>query len=445
MNFNDVIIGFTVGLIILMIAGALSPFFTSSLNRKYFFPALILKMISAILLGLLYHFYYGGGDTFTYFTNGGIHIYNAFWDKPSLAWHLLFGETDYSHGVFKYASQIWMYNDPSSYMVVRIAGFISLFVGGSYAATALIFAALSFSGIWAMYFSFTKIFPGKEWLLALAILFIPSTVFWGSGILKDTLTFGFLGWATTAFIHLIYGKDKRFLWVVVFVFSLFMIYQIKLYVVMSLLPAMIIWAYFLNINKVKNTVLRYMLAPFIITITLVFAGFAVYSVGQDNKKYAIENLAKTVQITAYDVGRYTGKNAGSRYDLGDLDGGFLSMLKLGPAAINVAMFRPYLWEVRNPLMLLASLEGLILFILSITILVKSRKNLFTTLNNPAIIFSLVFSLTFAFAVGISTYNFGTLFRYKVPLMPFYGIFLAIAWSRPAENKSEKTSQLKLKV
>jgi len=296
-----------------------------------------------------------------------------------------------------------------------------------------------------MYSSFTKLFSGKEWLLALAILFIPSTVFWGSGILKDTVTFGFLGWATAAFIHLVYGNRRNYLWIIVFIFSLFVIYKIKLYVVMSLLPAMIIWAYFVNINKVKNAVLRYMLAPFIIAATLVFAGFAVYSVGENNKKYAVENLAKTAQITAYDVGRFTGKNAGSRYDLGDLDGSFLSMLKLGPAAINVAMFRPYLWEVRNPLMLLASLEGMMLFILTVLVLMKNRRNLVKTLNNPAFIFSLVFSLTFAFAVGISTYNFGTLFRYKVPLMPFYGIFLATAWAQPNKVRKENKSQVKFKV
>ncbi len=445
MYFYDVIIGFIVALVILMMAWVLKPFFTNSLNQKYFLPALILKMISAILLGLLYHFYYGGGDTFTYFTNGGIHIYNAFWDKPIFAWHLLFGETDYAHGVFKYASKIWMYNDPSSYVVVRITGFISLFVGGSYIGTALIFAALSFTGIWAMYASFAKLFPKKEWLLALAILFIPSTVFWGSGILKDTITFGFIGWATAAFIHLIYGNKKKVMWVIIFLFSLFVIYQIKLYIVMSLLPAMIIWTYFVNINKVRNPVLRSILAPFVILITITIAGYSIYIVGENNGKYAVENLAKTAQITAYDVGRYTGRNAGSRYDLGDLDGTFGSMLKLGPAAINVALFRPYLWEVRNPLMLLASAEGLILLILTILVFIRARGKLLKIFSNPAIIFSLVFSLTFAFAVGISTYNFGTLFRYKVPLIPFYGIFLAIAWNTSNTWKKKKTTPLKLKI
>jgi len=435
--FNDIIIGFTVALIILMLAVAIRPFVTNKLNRKYFLPAIILKLVGAVLLGLLYFFYYGGGDTFTYFTHGAIHIYNAFWDKPSLAWHLLFGETDFGHGVYLYASKIWMYNDPSSYLIVKIAAVISLFVGGSYVATSLVFAALSFSGIWAMYVSFGKIFPGKEWYLALAILFIPSTVFWGSGILKDTVTFGFIGWAIAAFIKLVYGDKKKVVALMMLVISLFVIYQIKIYIVMSLLPAMIVWAYFVNINKVKNKALKYMVAPFIIAFTIMLSGYAVYSVGSNNKKYAVKNLAKTIKVTAYDVGRYTGGSAGSRYDLGDLDDSLVGMLKLGPAAINVALFRPYLWEVHNPLMLLASLEGLIFMILTILVVVRSRHNLFGVINNPAIIFSLMFSLTFAFAVGISTYNFGTLFRYKVPLMPFYAIFLAIAWvSINKANKEE---------
>jgi len=401
-------------------------------------PALVLKMASAVLLGLLYYFYYGGGDTFTYFTNGGIHIYEAFWDRPSLAYHLIFGESDYLNGVFKYASQIWMYNDPSSYNVVRVVGFISLFVGGSYVGTSLVFATLSFSGLWAMYIAFTKLFPEKEWLLALAILFVPSAAFWGSGILKDTITLGFIGWATAAFINLMYGNKMRATWLIVFVISLFVIFQIKLYIVMCLLPAMILWAYFINIKKVSNPMLRYMIAPFVILAAIAISGYAVYSVGKTNSKYAVENIAKTAQVTAYDVGRWTGKNAGSGYDLGDLDGTFIGLLKYGPAAINVALFRPYLWEVRNPLMLLASLEGLAVFVLTILVVIRSRGQLFAIIKNPAIIYSLVFSLTFAFAVGISSYNFGTLFRYKVPLMPFYSIFLAIAWSKSiGKNKKEK--------
>lgn len=437
MNINDVLIGSPLALLLLAFAWIVRPFVSNRSAQVYFLPALLAKMIGAVLLGILYYYYYGGGDTVSYFTHGATHIYDAFWDSPAVGLKLIFGNTDYTGGVYKYASHIWMYDDTSSYNVVRIAGFISLFVGGSYVGTSLFFAVLSFSGLWAMYMAFTKLFPRRERVLALAILFIPSAVFWGSGILKDTITFGFIGWAMAAFIHLIYWRKKWGFWVIILGVSLYAIYSIKLYVVMSLLPAMIVWAYFVNIRRVHNKMLRFMIAPFVIVIAATLSGVAVYTVGETNNKYSVDNIAKTARITAYDVGRWTGKNAGSRYDLGDLDGTFTGMLKLGPAAVNVALFRPYLWEVKNPLMLLASLEGLAIMVLTMIVIVRRWKDMPTVISNPAIIFSLIFALTFAFAVGISTYNFGTLFRYKVPLMPFYGIFLAVAWSKSKVFKRKR--------
>ena len=42
-----------------------------------------------------------------------------------------------------------------------------------------------------------------------------------------------------------------------------------------------------------------------------------------------------------------------------------------------------------------------------------------------LIFSMLFALLFAFAVGVSTYNFGSLMRYQTPLVPFYFIAMVI--------------------
>ena len=43
------------------------------------------------------------------------------------------------------------------------------------------------------------------------------------------------------------------------------------------------------------------------------------------------------------------------------------------------------------------------------------------------------ALVFAFAVGVSTYNFGTLMRYKIPVLPFYAIFLIIVIAQKNEK------------
>ena len=100
---------------------------------------------------------------------------------------------------------------------------------------------------------------------------------------------------------------------------------------------------------------------------------------------------------------------------------FSGMLKLVPAAVNVTLFRPYIWEVKNPLMMISSLEALTLLILTVFVIAKARLKIFMFLKEPTVLFCLLFSLSFAFAVGVSTYNFGSLVRYKIPMMPFYSI------------------------
>jgi hypothetical protein len=164
----------------------------------------------------------------------------------------------------------------------------------------------------------------------------------------------------------------------------------------------------------------------------------VLKIGEDDKRYSIENLSRTARITAYDIGFYTGKNAGSGYSLGELDDSFTGMVALAPGAINVSLFRPYLWEVKNPLMLLSALESFALLILTVYILFKKRMLFFRAFGDPNVLFCAVLSITFAFAVGISTFNFGTLARYKIPLLPFYSLALILIYfyQRPERAKDE---------
>ena len=394
MELKDLIIAPIVAIIILGGAMLLRPWVTYEENRKYFLPALVLKLLGALLLGVLYQFYYGGGDTFGYYTHGAQHIYETFYDQPEVAFKLIFTKNDYSGGVYQYASKIWMYRDSPAYMVVRIAGLFAIITGGTYSGTALLFALVSFSGLWAMYMAFCKLFPDQVFGMAVAILFIPSTIFWGSGILKDSITFGMLAWSTAALINLLYWQKRPWLWVTILVLSLLLALNIKEYIVLSFFPAAMIWTYFVMIKKVNNRVLRMLIAPFIMTSMLLLSAYTVYKVGENSPRYSISNLAETARITAYDIGRWTGRNAGSRYDLGDLDGTLSSMVRLAPAAINVSLYRPYLWEVRGPLMLLASLEGLVLLIFTIIILFRMVWFKINVLKSPAAWFSLIFSLTF---------------------------------------------------
>ncbi|HUN02562.1 MAG TPA: hypothetical protein PLS00_06880, partial [Niabella sp.] len=78
----------------------------------------------------------------------------------------------------------------------------------------------------------------------------------------------------------------------------------------------------------------------------------------------------------------------------------------------------------------------LLLTLKLIFSVSPSKILHTITADPNIQFCLIFTIVFAFAVGISTYNFGSLVRYKIPCLPFYAlaVFLIYYNNKPLNKK-----------
>lgn len=213
------------------------------------------------------------------------------------------------------------------------------------------------------------------------------------------------------------------------------IYAIKIYILLCFIVAASIYLYFRYISSVRNTITKLMIAPILITVFLAGGYYTLEGVAEDDSRYALDKLGETAMVTAYDIrygwGARHGDNSG--YTLGELDGSLGSLIRLAPSGIIVTLFRPWIWEVKNPLMLLAALESLAFLLITIWVLYKTPIIiLIKKVNTPVVLFCLSFALMFAFAVGVSTYNFGTLMRYKIPVMPFYSLFLVLIFpSKPA--------------
>lgn len=403
------------------------PLVTTPQTRKYFFPALYARFFGAIMLGVIYQFYYGGGDTFNYFTYGSRWIWEAFWDDPALGVQLLLekGGDIRQPETFNYSQHIWFYRDEHSFFIVRLAALFDLFTFHTYTSTALFFAVFSFSGLWAMFSKLVVRYPGSVGQLAFAVLFVPSVIFWGSGILKDSITLGALCWMIFGFINIIERRKINPSILLILFLSAFLIYSIKIYILLCVLPGLFFWVYWKNMIRINSAVIKVMIAP-ILFILFVGAGFAsMQQISESSDRYSLDQIAERAAITSYDIrygwGARTGGDGG--YDLGELDGSWGSMIRLMPQAIVVSLFRPFLWEVKNPMMLLSALEGVVVFLWSIRMFRNGKWR--QIWKDPFLIFCLTFSLLFAFAVGVSTYNFGTLMRYKIPLLPFYFIMLVV--------------------
>ena len=212
------------------------PHVTDSISRGYFFPALTLKIIGAISIGLLYQFYYGGGDTFVYHSGSRV-IWEAFTDSPIVGLKLLFTDRSSHEGIYAYSSKIAFFHDEQSYNVVRIAAFFDLLTFSTYSATAVLFSVFSFTGMWMLFITFYKQYPHFHRGTAIAVLFIPTVAIWGSGIFKDTITLACLGIATY-YLHAIFFERKINIFSIVLLFSsLFIIYSIKIFILQAFIPA----------------------------------------------------------------------------------------------------------------------------------------------------------------------------------------------------------------
>ncbi|WP_152425124.1 hypothetical protein [Nafulsella turpanensis] len=416
----------------------LRPLVTDRYTRKYFLPGLGVKIVGALAVGFIYQFYYSGGDTFAYYHDASL-VWKAFLDSPLKAFRLITASGEYLPGTFDYASQMYFFHDASSYAVVRFAGLFSLFSFNTYAVIACIFAVLSYSGLWALYLTFYRLYPHLYRPLAWAVLFIPSVFFWGSGLLKDTLTLAAVGWATYAVYKIFFRREYVWWFSVVLILSCWVIYSIKIYILLCFLPAVILWVFLSRLKKIKSAAVKLVTGPLVIVVAAGLGYLAIIEIGEESHRYNIDTFSYTAESTARWLTYVGQQQGGSVYTLGDFDYSPVGMLKKTPLAINVTLFRPYLWEVDNPVMLLAALEsfGLLFF----TLYVFYKRGVGSTFKaiagSPFLIFCFIFSISFAFAVGIATYNFGSLVRYKIPLLPFYVAALVVLLPAKPAKRSKK--------
>jgi hypothetical protein len=409
--------------------------------RQYYMPGLYVKFFGSIFIGLIYAYYYKGGDTFNYFYH--TKLINASLDKSVFTWFKLITHTpvDKAPEIYNYVSEMYWYNAPPEYAVAVIAAFIGLLTNTAYLPTGLIFAFLAYSGIWAMFRTFVSLYPKLIKPLALAFLFIPSVVVWSSGVFKDTICMFGLGWMTHGVFRLFVNRDfsiKNFFLIAV---SFYLIAVIKIYILIAFLPALMLWLLLTYSRKVQSVVLRWVINIGFITATAVGASFGMQKFAKELNEYSLDKLVKTANVTRDWTLKVAVAEQGSVYDIGTFDGSLGSLASVFPQAVVVSLFRPFPWEVRKVIVALSAIEAMILVYFTVKMFTSRKSRPVRQLvRDPNLLFCLVFSLIFAFAVGVSSGNFGTLSRYKIPCMPFYGAILAIMLGKEEDPETEETKK-----
>jgi hypothetical protein len=393
---------------------------------RYFLPGLIAKFIGALGLGFIYFFYYKGGDTTNYHFTANALI-NVLFNNPEDFMYIYFGSPHVSEfylmnsrGDFTF----WV-NDEYAYFVSKCFVPVVMFAGRSYMASAIIVASICYISVWKMYMIFVAEFPTIYKQLAIPVLFIPSVIFWGSGLLKDSLTFS----ATCLYLHGFYWfiikKKFKLNYVLAIVLAAYMLLSIKPYILFALLPGSIVWFVALRVNKINNGFIKVMIAPFIIVVGVGIGGFAMQKLSSELGQYSLDKVLNTASEAQQDLKQsYYG---GNTFDIGNYEPTIAGVLSVAHKAIFAALFRPTILDVRNIVMFISALENTFILFFCIFLLIKLKVFGFFRLikSHPLVLFSFLFSIFFAFSVGVSISNFGTLVRLKIPCMPFFLASLVI--------------------
>lgn len=396
--------------------------------KKYFVAALAVRMASAILMALVYQYYYnGGGDTHTYFTYV-LRIREIFYESKSAFFNFVFLPSPDGFLLEKYfGTGASFFANDSSNIITRIALILSYPLCNTFILISFVFTIFCFYGCWKIFLLFQQLYPHLEKEFALACLFLPSVCFWGTGILKDPICLGALGALTYHIYKLFFEKTKIIKRVIVIIICFWLLKIVKVYIILSFMPAYSFWLVFRYKETIRSQFLKSMMSPLIFIFSVIAGSFILYKIAAFSQRYAFDSIVRTAKDTQNWLYYSTQIQGGSGYSFGNIDYSTIGIIKVFPKAVNVALFRPYLWEARKPILIPAALEGLISLFFTIRLLYKTGFSRFTKLilTNPEVQFCLVFSIIFAFSVGFTSYNFGTLVRYKIPLMPFYYIALFI--------------------
>ena len=396
--------------------------------NRHFLKAYILRILGGIAFGCIYFFYYGGGDTFNYHTDSLV-LSNAIRNDFFAGMDILFSNEFYKHPIaYNYQNALYFEKDVASMAVVRIAGVLNLITFDSFLSTTILFSLMGFWGSWKLFLTLCKMFPSISRELAIGCLYLPSIIFWASGIMKDTICTVALCILFSNIIDFFIFKKRSITIALMSVFCFYILITVKIYIAMCFVPTISVFLFSTYSQNIKNESLRRFIKPVFYLIALAISYFGVNYISEDDDRYRLDKIEETARATSDYIGRISQNIGGSYYTLGELDFSLSNIPNLIVKSFVVTFYRPFIWELKAPLMLFSALEGLYFIYLTYLLLldlikVKKFKNFLT----PFTSFCFLFSLTFSFAVGISTNNFGTLARYKALMLPFFvcGVYVTI--------------------
>ena len=372
--------------------------------KGYYWAALVAKVAAGIMVGVIYFYRYGAGDTIAYWEDGN-QILQRMLSDPMGTFAFYWDESTQP----AFAATLY-YQTPRSLFFSKISGIAALLSAGNYWMMSVLLSGISFLCSWRMFVTVSKFFPSSTRASAMAFLFYPSVVFWSSGLIKESVGLACLFFLATVCISIANDKPVSGVEWMLTAFSLWVGWNLKYYWLGVFIPVAITSLAVIFVKRYKPEIARVELALWV----GLFMVCLLIATNIHPNFYPKRFLEVIYQSNLEFMELTSPENAVHFYDLQPSAASVLGNL---PRALVAGLFRPFVWEAHNIPSFLASMENLILLFVALTAVPALRRfpgSRFRLLTLAV----LTYSLLLAAFLALSTPNFGTLSRYKIGFLPF---------------------------
>lgn len=398
-------------------------FFTfKTISRKYVLTLFLIKIFASAIFLWIYTYHYPQGlDSETTFQSS-VKLYQISKNDPQLFIRLmgfshndeqtLYAGVQLNKSWFKDYEQNFINENRT---VIRFHALLNFFSCHFYKVHLLMLCFFVFCGSFFLYHFFQPQTKKEDYLCIFACFLIPSTLFWTSGILKESLFF----FAMSAYLYFFQKScsQPRFWYIFTTIFfATFMVYS-RLYISIILLSMSII--YFIG-----RFIHKHIFAYYLGMLTLGFGLLVgMHFLWKNSSVDIFSNIANKNQNFIRMEMAINGQE--KKMSAPILQPNIGSIISHSPQALFNTLFVPC--SFKSYWHILAFMESVFFILLifnALFFLLLKKKNSY---NNKQY-FLLFFSIIIFVIIGLTTPNAGAIYRYKSVILPlwaytlFYPIF-----------------------
>ncbi len=325
--------------------------------RKIYYRGFYFKIICVLAYTFVSEFIFKGGDTNLYFQ--GVKDLRAALNDDfnhigtiAKTFKLSLDNPLTPYFYYDNYADDFTYNymaSPSNFLIPRLGLIPAVLFFDNYLCINFVFGFFALGGAIRLFKTFHHYYPAYTKELALATIFLPSVGFWSAALIKDTICFGSIGFILYAVLNIFIKKTKFKASILMILVCGFLIYNIKVYILLVLILAILIWLFAETNKLIADKTLRNIFSFFTLVLSLLIGFFLLnYFTSQEAaQNYKFDTLLNHAEFQRKNILNLAeNTKLGSNFSINTSN-----PLALVPNSLVATFFRPFLWEVNSPVAL----------------------------------------------------------------------------------------------